>query len=61
MRKDPCGCEIYDGQTPAIEPCPLHRSAHDLLEALKNMLWHEDKYAARKQAAIAVAKAEGRS
>ena len=38
----------------------LVSAAKDLLEACKNMLWHEDKYAARKQAEAAIAKAEGR-
>ena len=38
----------------------LLAAAPDLLEACKNMLWHEDKYAARKQAEAAIAKAEGR-
>jgi hypothetical protein len=37
----------------------LIASAPDLLEACKNMLWHEDKYAARKQAIAAIARAEG--
>ena len=38
----------------------LVSAAKDLLEACKNMLWHEDKMAARKQAEAAIAKAEGR-
>lgn len=48
-------------QTPMCRAnATLIAAAPDLLEACKNMLWHEDKYAARKQAEAAIAKAEGR-
>ena len=60
MVADCCICSPRR-QTPTCRAnAALIASAPDLLEACKNMLWHEDKYAARKQAEAAIAKAEGR-